>query len=84
MLPVRRLHLSDDRGDGRGVDVRSFHEGARKGDVVGVDRLEKVVELADGGELFEDEGAFEIRFVHGVTSGGISASRPCAIEVWTS
>src|SRR6185312_1444281 len=48
VFPIARLDLSDDRGDGRGVEVGSLHERRGPGDVVSVDRVEELFDLSNG------------------------------------
>ena len=51
MVPVGFLHLPDDHGDRRDADPGLLHERRRPLHVVGIDRLEEVLDPADGGEL---------------------------------
>ena len=53
MLPVALLHFLDDRRDRRRVDAGLFHQRGGPLCVVGVDRIEEVLDLADRRQLFQ-------------------------------
>src|SRR5215471_7917993 len=64
MFAIALLHLLDHDGDRRGVDMSSPHERLGALNVVGIDRFEEVVDLVNRRELFQDQGALEVRVVH--------------------
>ena len=64
MLGIAALHLLDDDCDDWSAHSGYFHERNGSFNVVGVDGIEEVVHLTDGGELLQHERAVEVSLVH--------------------
>lgn len=65
MFAVTILHLPDDGRDSGCVNASRFHQAGGSLDVICVDGIEELVDLADSGQFFQDQRAFEIRVLHG-------------------
>ncbi len=63
-LAIAVLHLLDDDCDSRSAHSGSSQERNGSVHVVGVDGIEEVVHLTDGGELLQHERAVEVSLVH--------------------
>src|SRR6266436_3599539 len=64
MLTIGVLHLLYDCRDSGCVDVRFLHQPGGPPYVVGINRVEEVIDFANSRQSFQDESALEVRVIH--------------------